>query len=396
MEFDVCVVGGCGRVGLPLAITFAEAGLRVAVHDTNDLAVEDVRAGRMPFMETGAESVLREVIGTRLVVANDTSLVTSARHVIVVIGTPVDEHLNPAFNVIRRLFADLLPLLRDGQCVILRSTVFPGTTEKVRDLVAASGKDIRVAFCPERVAEGKAMHELRSLPQIVSGCDDEAVRIASDLFGKIAASILVTSPLEAELTKIFANVWRYIQFATANQFFMIAAEHGLDFYRIHDALTRDYPRMAGLPTSGFAAGPCLFKDTMQLAASYRHDFWLGHAAMLINEGLPGFLIRTLSERGELGGKTVGILGMAFKAESDDPRESLSYKLRKLLEFEGATVVCSDVYVADPSFVDTETLVARSDIVIVGAPHHAYRDLAFPAATRVIDIWNLFGKGVDLS
>ncbi len=396
MEFDVCVVGGCGHVGLPLALTFAEAGLRVSAYDTNDRAVYEVRAGRMPFLEPGAEAVLRDVIGTRLVVANDPNLVSLARHVIVVIGTPVDEHLNPAFNVFRRLFTDLLPLLRDGQCVVLRSTVFPGTTEKVRDIIATSGKDIRVAFCPERVSEGKAMLELKSLPQIVSGCDDEAVRRASDLFGTIAESILILSPVEAELTKIFANVWRYIQFATANQLFMIAAEHGLDFYRIHDALTRNYPRMAGLPTGGFAAGPCLLKDTMQLAASYKHDFWLGHAAMLINEGLPGFLVRMLSDNGELKGKNVGILGMAFKAESDDVRESLSYKLRKLLEFEGACVICSDVYVVDPNFVSVAELIETADIVIVGAPHLAYRGIEFPSTTRVVDIWNLFDNGADLS
>ena len=191
----------------------------------------------------------------------------------------------------RRTISELLPLLVDGQCLILRSTVYPGTTEKVRELVAATGRKVHVAFCPERVAEGKAMEELSSLPQIISGCDEQAIDMAEDLFIQVAKSTIRLSPLEAELTKIFTNVWRYIQFAAANQFFMIAADHGLDFYRIHDALTRDYPRMAGLPKSGFAAGPCLFKDTMQLAAATNNNFSLGHAAMLINEGLPNFLVR---------------------------------------------------------------------------------------------------------
>jgi UDP-N-acetyl-D-mannosaminuronic acid dehydrogenase len=316
--------------------------------------------------------------------------------VVVVIGTPVDEHLNPTFHAMRRFFSGLLPHLVDGQCVILRSTVYPGTTEKIRDIVARSGKDVSVAFCPERVAEGKAMEELSSLPQIVSGFDERAVAMATELFGRIARSIIRLSPIEAELTKIFANVWRYIQFATANQFFMIATDYGLDFYKIYDALTRDYPRMAGLPKSGFAAGPCLFKDTMQLAAATNNTFALGHAAMLVNEGLPNFVVRHLKARHDLTRSRVGLLGMAFKGDSDDPRESLSYKLRKVLEYEAAEVLCTDVYIKDPSFHPLDEVIERSDLLVVGAPHREYRALQLPAGKPVIDIWNIYGKGASLA
>ena len=240
---------------------------------------------------------------------------------VVVIGTPVDEHLNPTFHSMRKFFAATLPRMVDGQCLILRSTVFPGTTEKVRDMVAATGKRLHVAFCPERVAQGKAIEELTALPQIVSGCDETAVEMAAALFGRIALSIIRMTPREAELTKIFANVWRYIQFATANQFFMIANDFDADFYRIHDALTRDYPRMAGLPKVGFAAGPCLFKDTMQLAAANHNNFSLGHSAMLINEGLPNYVVRQMKRKYHLARLKVGLLGMAFKADCDDPRKA---------------------------------------------------------------------------
>ena len=395
-RYDICVVGGCGHVGLPLAITFAGSGLKVSVYDINERSVAAVRSGRMPFLESGAEPRLREVIGRTLDVSTGPECVSESRCVVVVIGTPVDEHLNPTFHAMRRFFAGLAPYLVDGQCVILRSTVYPGTTEKVRDIVAATGKDVSVAFCPERVAEGKAMEELSSLPQIVSGYDERAVAMASDLFGRIAKSIIRLSPLEAELTKIFANVWRYVQFATANQFFMIAADYGLDFYRIHDALTRDYPRMAGLPKSGFAAGPSLFKDTMQLAAATNNTFALGHAAMLINEGLPNFVVRHLKQKYDLSKKRVGLLGMAFKADSDDPRESLSYKLRKVLEYEAAEVLCTDVYIEDPSFHPLEAVLERSDILVIGAPHREYRGLELPEGKPVIDIWNTYGKGAALA
>lgn len=395
-EYDVCVVGGCGHVGLPLAVTFASEGLRVAVHDTNDDAVATVRSGRMPFLEAGADEALAAVVGKTLDVANDASLISRARYVVVIIGTPVDEHLNPAFHTMRRLFVDMAPRFVDGQCVVLRSTVYPGTTAKVNDIVAATARDVRVAFCPERVAEGHAMTELRSLPQIVSGCDERAVEMAEALFGRIAASVVRMEPIEAELTKIFANVWRYIQFATANQFFMIATNYGLDFYRLHDALTRDYPRMRGLPKSGFAAGPCLFKDTMQLAAADDNSFSLGHAAMLVNEGLPAFLVRHLKARHDLSKLRVGVLGMAFKAESDDPRESLSYKLRKILEYEAAAVLCTDVYIDDPSFHPLERVVDECDVVVVGAPHRAYQDVRFRPQTVVVDVWNLYGKGTHFA
>jgi UDP-N-acetyl-D-mannosaminuronic acid dehydrogenase len=201
------------------------------------------------------------------------------------------------------------------------------------------------------------------------------------------------APTEAELVKLFTNAWRYIQFATANQFFMIASDFGVDFHRIHDALTRDYPRMAGIPTSGFAAGPCLFKDTMQLAAVARDRFYLGHAAMLINEGLPDELVRSLKKRYPLDELRVGILGMAFKAESDDPRESLSYKLRKILECEAAEVFCTDAYIEERGFLPVDEVLRRSDLLVVATPHKEYRELSLPAGTPVVDVWNFFGRGV---
>jgi UDP-N-acetyl-D-mannosaminuronic acid dehydrogenase len=394
-EFDVCVVGGCGHVGLPLAITLAGHGLTVSVHDINDHSIATVRSGRMPFIESGAEPKLREVIGRTLEVANDPGLVTRSRHVIVVIGTPVDEHLNPTYHVMRRTIEDLLPILVDGQCLILRSTIYPGTTEKVRQLVAATGRKIHVAFCPERVAEGKAMEELSVLPQIVSGCDEEAVNMADRIFSRIAKSTIRLTPLEAELTKIFANVWRYIQFATANQFFMIAADFGLDFYRIFDAMTRDYPRMAGLPRSGFAAGPCLFKDTMQLSAANNNNFALGHAAMLINEGLPYFVIDRLKKTYPLKRMRVGILGMAFKGDGDDPRDSLSYKLRKILEYEAAEVLSTDVHIKEPGILPLDEVVERCDLLILATPHREYRDIQFDGSKRVVDVWNFYKQGCDL-
>lgn len=390
---DVCVVGGCGHVGLPLAITLASRGLKVTIQDINHESVELVKRGEMPFLETGAQAELRKVVGKNLKVGTDPALISEAQHVIVVIGTPVDEHLNPTYHTMRRFFEGILPRFVAGQCIIMRSTVYPGTTEKIHALIQEAGLDARVAFCPERVAEGKAMEELVEQPQIVSGCDPQAEEMAAELFGKIARSIIRLTPLEAELTKIFTNVWRYIQFATANQFFMIATDYGLDFYKLFGALTQDYPRMSGLPKSGFAAGPCLFKDTMQLSAAYDNHFALGHAAMLVNEGLPNFLVSHARKRWPLSGMKAGILGMAFKADSDDPRESLSFKLRKVLTYEAAGCLCADAYIEEADYLPAEELVARADVVFVGAPHKQYRALQIPPEKPLVDVWNLYGRGV---
>ncbi len=198
-------------------------------------------------------------------------------------------------------------------------------------------------------------------------------------------------PIEAELAKLFTNTWRYIKFAISNQFYTIANDHGLDFYKIHQAITQNYPRAKDFPKAGFAAGPCLFKDTMQLASFSNNSFFLGHAAMLVNEGLPAYIVRCLRQRYKLQDMVVGILGMAFKGNSDDPRESLAYKLRKILEIECKEVLITDSYVHDERIRDLNYVVEKSDILVLGAPHDDYKELNLQNK-HVVDIWNFFGRG----
>jgi len=202
------------------------------------------------------------------------------------------------------------------------------------------------------------------------------------------------TPEEAELAKLFTNTWRYIKFATANQLFMMANDFGLDYERIRTALALDYPRASDLPRAGFAAGPCLLKDTMQLAAFNNNNFVLGHAAMMVNEGLPLYMVSRLEQRFDLATLSVGILGMAFKGESDDIRSSLSYKLKRILRFKARNVLCTDPYVStDPDLLPLDTVVDRSDLLIVAAPHRAYRTLE--TSVPVIDIWGTDGEGARL-
>ena len=386
-------MGGCGHVGLPLGIALAAAGLDTVLYDINQDAVDTVNDSRLPFMESGAQSVLDTVVASgALIASTDPAVLSAAEIVVVVVGTPVDEHLNPDPGAVRHAIDAVSTHLCDGQLLVLRSTLFPGVTALVEGLIHDRGLDIDVVGCPERIAEGKAMTELYELPQIVASRTEQGFERAERLFGHLTDRTVRMEPEEAELAKLFTNTWRYIKFAISNQLFMIANSYGLDYERIRSGLAEGYPRAADLPRAGFAAGPCLFKDTMQLAAFNNNQFALGHAAMLVNEGLPLYVVSQLEASVDLGTTRVGILGMAFKAESDDIRSSLSYKLKRILRYRAAEVLTTDPYVTDDDeLLGIDEVVSSADLLVIGAPHQIYADLE--TSLPVIDIWNLRGNGV---
>ena len=390
-ELDVGVIGGGGRVGLALSLTFADCGLNTVIYDVDADKVRMIREGRMPFFEQEAPDMLsRTLAAGTLQVEHEPDRLRECRFLVCIVGTPIDEHLNPAFTGIHRALDGCRDQFRDGQILILRSTVFPGTSQHVQKYFQDIGVDVRVSFCPERVAQGQSLREFRTLPQIISAFDEQALAEVERLFRHFVPDVVTMPPMEAELCKLMTNSWRYLQFAAVNQFYMIATSRGLDFDRILHGCRHDYPRMAGMPKPGFAAGPCLVKDTMQLAAFSHNQFVLGHAAMLINEGLPAYLIECAGGQLSLDHAVAGILGLAFKAESDDPRDSLSYKLRKLLMLETAGVLVTDPYVQDPDVVPVERVLEEADVVFVATPHKVYRELAVPADTVVIDVWSCLG------
>jgi UDP-N-acetyl-D-mannosaminuronic acid dehydrogenase len=392
-EHDVVVVGGCGHVGLPLGLALAETGLDVVLYDTNAVVVEVVNGGSMPFGEAGAPEALTRVIAAgRLHATTDAAAGDRGAHKVLVVGTPVDQYLSPDVEAVARVITPLMDHLVDGQLVVLRSTVYPGVTRRVGRLIAKLGRDIDVSFCPERIAEGHALVELRTLPQIVSGTTPRAIARADALFRRLTPETVELEPEEAELAKLFTNSWRYLKFAVANQLYMIANDNGLDYERIRSAVTYHYPRAADLPGAGLTAGPCLLKDTMQITAFAENRFTLGHAAVMINEGIPLYVLGRLEQRFDLTNLTVGVLGMAFKAESDDPRSSLSYKMKRVLTGKAARVLCTDPYVVgDPDIVPFDIVVEESDLLIIAAPHKQYVELR--TAKPVVDITNLLGNGV---
>ena len=382
------MIGGGGHVGLPLAMTFADTELKTVIYDINQKVVEMIRAGVMPFKEEGGAELLASVIKRGLLQVDSTpEHLSECKFVILIVGTPVDEHLNPSFTAIHRAIDRCREQLRDGQILILRSTVFPGITSHIQNYLIEHGLNVRVANCPERAVQGLSLREFRESPQMISATDKETLAEVRKLFARFVPEFIEMEPMEAELAKLMTNSWRYIQFAIVNQFYMIATQHGLDFERILKGCRHKYPRMSGMPGPGFAAGPCLVKDTMQLAAFSQNNFVLGHSAMLINEGLPSHMIELAKREMDLPKLTAGILGMAFKAEIDDPRDSLSYKLRKLLTLEARRVICADPYVQDETLLSQEKVIAESDVIFIGVPHKVYRGLKIPAEKKVFDVWN---------
>jgi UDP-N-acetyl-D-mannosaminuronic acid dehydrogenase len=386
---DLTVVGGAGHVGIPLVLSFAAQGLMVNV---NDLSVDNLaalQAGRLPFIEYGAEDLLSTALREKKLIFTSTpDAVSKSGPIIVTIGTPVDEFLNPERHVVLDCLDSLLPYLSDGQLLVLRSTLYPGTTDAVAAHLKRKKRDLKVAFCPERIVQGYGIEELSRMPQIVSGTTPEAVREATELFRIISPEIVELAPVEAEFAKLFGNAYRYIEFAATNQFYLIAQAAGVDYQRILQAMKHNYPRAKNIPKPGYAAGPCLMKDTMQLSAFARNEFSLGNAAMLINEGLPLHVISNLRRRYDLGKMTVGLLGMAFKSEIDDVRASLSYKFKKVLNGFAHEVLTTDPFVTvDPDLLPLDEVIARSDVLILCTPHISYKS-ADLKGKPVVDIWGI--------
>lgn len=399
-EKKIAIVGGCGHVGLPLGVKFALAGADTKLIDIDAAKVALVNQGTFPFLEEDGDKELKSAISKgKLEATTDSNVCKNADVIVFVTGTPVDEHLNPKISDVLKTFDHYHQFFGPNTLVVMRSTLFPGTMEHISNRLKMLGVQVRLAFCPERVSQGYALKEIDELPQIVSSFNEESFKAASEIFSALAPCIIRLTPLEAEITKLMANSWRYLEFAIANQFYLIAEKNGVDFYRIYNAIKYQYPRANGYKAPGFAAGPCLFKDTMQLASYFDNQFFLGHSAMLVNENLASFVVdkamqivecsqdQNQQPRKSLWGKTVGLLGVAFKAENDDTRESLSFKVKKGLVFHGANVLWHDPFVAGSD--DLTHVINKSDVLILCTPHNIYKNYNF--SKPVVDVWGIVHK-----
>ena len=392
----ICVIG-IGRVGLPLAMHFASKGVHSYGIDIDEKKVALLNEGKMPFKEDGADALLKKVVGKSFIPTTDFGVVADSDAIILTLGTPVDEYMNPVFTQVTASLENMLPHLKKGQTLILRSTVSPGSTQYVKSFIEqkkgfAVGKDFFVAFCPERIAEGRALEELESLPEIVGGADAESGKKAAEVFKAIGKEVFQTSSINAELLKLFTNMYRYINFAIANEFLVIAEDWGANIYEISELSNKNYPR-GGPKHPGFAAGPCLFKDGFFLMEKIPFPDLIS-TSWKINETLPAYLVQKAAALKPIKGKKAAILGLAFKANSDDTRASLSYKVKKLFEKEMAHVKTHDVYIDGADFIPA---IKDADFLVIATAHKEYRvpleDYLkhMKKDAVVIDVWNVFGK-----
>lgn len=386
---NIAVIGGAGHIGLPLSLLLADKGYSIKIIDKDKSRIDQIKKGKFPFKEDGGLPLLQKILKKNSIIFfSDLQAIETCEIIIITIGTPIDDHFNPDLSVIFKTIDEIRPFLKNGQILILRSTLYPGTTRKVYERLKTDGLIIGVSYCPERIAQGNALIELETLPQIISSSDTQTLEHVKSLFSNITDELVNLSFEEAELAKLFSNAWRYIKFSVANQFYMMSMEKGVDFYKVRDGMMKGYSRAADFPNSGFAAGPCLFKDTMQLGSYNRQKFFLGHSAMLINETLPDFIVEKFKRDGNIiKNIKIGILGMAFKADCDDKRDSLAYKLRKILELEGGDVMCTDPYIYDSRFFPLKLVLQSCKVLFIGAPHSIYNNIDFNNHT-LVDCWGL--------
>jgi UDP-N-acetyl-D-mannosaminuronic acid dehydrogenase len=400
---EVAVVG-LGRVGLPLALSLADRGLRTIGVDRDPRVLESVGEGRMPFSESGAQEVLERVreAGT-LKLTERVAEAAAARQVVLTLGTPSFSHIEIDMRDIRSVLDDLLGVLEGGHSLILRSTIAPGTTEFVAGYLAKHrgfqvGEDIFVAHAPERIAAGRFLEEIDTLPCIIGGVGERSGEVAAELFGVFDAPIVQTTPVQAELAKIWTNILRYTQFALPNLLMMDCERHAANVFEVIDLINRDYPR-GGIAQPGFTAGTCLRKD---FAFSEERSAAPGMllAVSRVNESVPLFLLEGAKRRlGTLADRRVAVLGLAFKADTDDERDSLAHKLIRLAERELADVVVHDPLVATPT-ASLEEAVKDAEVVVMATNHSRFRSPSTLAAIAagaspeclVVDPWNCWGAG----
>jgi UDP-N-acetyl-D-mannosaminuronic acid dehydrogenase len=359
--------------------------------DINKEANESVMCGRMPFIEEGADELLCRVLAAkRLQMTDDIQVIGKSDVLVVVIGTPIDENLNPRVDHLLRFFRDARPYLRD-QLIVLRSTVSPGTTDAIRKVLEIDqDSKLTLVFGPERVLQGKAIAEIKNLPQIIGAYSAAGYERAAEFFRTfIKNETFFLTPIEAELGKLITNMARYVGFALANEFHLICKTFGANACRVIDACNKDYPRL-NLPVPGpNVGGPCLYKDGWYLIERIPFNELIS-TAFRINESMTMQILQDIERQVPSG--RIAILGMAFKANSDDTRNSLSFKMCRQLEFKGYETIRVDPHV--PGAAPMET-IRGCDAVILMTPHLEFKSLSSLLAhvdnpgCRFVDLWGFW-------
>ena len=387
----ISIIGGAGHIGFPLALAFADKNFNVNLIDKNIHNLNKIKNGNEPFYEIGAKKILKKCLNKKkLFFSSSLKTIKNGKYIIICVGTPIDKNLKPQTKQFFNFFSYLFKHINKDQIVIIRSSVYPGIINRLFNKFKKINKNF--SYCPERIVQSKALIELPVLPQIISGVSKKSVSESVSLFKKITKKIIITSIKEAELIKLYSNANRYINFAIANQLYIMCEQYNVSFYNVNKFMKLGYERNLNLPSAGFSAGPCLLKDTIQLSSFYKGQFNLGLAAMQVNQNnIIKLIIKKVKKIKSYKKKTIGVMGVAFKAETDDIRDSLSIKLIDLLKKLKLKIIFTDEYYTNNHSHNLNSFIKKSDIIILGAPHNKYKTIKIPSSKICIDIWNILKK-----
>ncbi len=388
MDFNktISIVGGAGHVGLPLGLAFASKNFYINLIDINTKNLKQIEKGEMPFYEIGAKKILKNCLKKKkLSFSSNLESIKDSKYIIICIGTPINQNLKPQTKKFFTFFKNLSKFVNKKQIIVIRSSVYPGVVDKIFKQYV--GINNNISYCPERIVQSKALIELKKLPQIISAKNFKSLNESKKIFSKICKKVLVAEVKEAEMCKLFSNANRYINFSIANQFYSICKKHNMNYSKVREIMMNGYERNFNLLKAGFTAGPCLLKDTMQLNSFFKNNFKIGHSAMQVNEGMINIVIDEIKKIKNYKNKKYGILGIAFKAETDDIRDSLALKLYRKLKKMKLKIHFSDEYYKDKFNIKKITLIKKSNVLIIGAPHRAYKKLKIPKNKYLIDIWD---------
>ena len=385
---EITIIGGAGHVGLAFALICISKKIKVHINDINVDSLEIIKKGRLPHKENNAEKILKIGIKKKLLTFSSSLKDIKLNKInVVCLGTTIDEFFNSEHKKFISYFKKLKNVINSNQHIIIRSTVYPGTTDFLYNFFKKNKKNIKLSFYPERFVQGSAIDEFNKYPQIMGSVNKNSEKECLNFLKLFSKDIIVLKPMEAELTKLFLNSYRYVRFSIANQFYKISDKLDLDYKKIDHAMNFKYQR-GDIPSPGLTSGPCLFKDTLQLYAFAKNDFNLGISAVKTNEGIVKYIVDKLKKQNNISKKIIGILGMAFKAEIDDARSSLSYKLKKTLLIDAKKVLTTDPYVKnDKDIISLKNVLKNSDILILATPHKVYKKIK--TKKKIIDIWNFF-------
>ena len=396
-EASIAILG-LGRVGLPLATVFATSGIKVKGIEINQKMVESIRNSKCPFYDPPLQENLEKAIESSNLKIYEKITDDDIDIIIVTVGTPVTLDNSVDYSQLFSALTEICKINLEEKIVIFRSTMPPKTTTDIiiplieNKTNLKAGKDFAIAVCPERILEGKAIKEIFELPEIIGGLNEISNKIATELFKIInpEKEFSYTSPSGAELAKLFTNIYRYISFALSNEFAIWAEIYGLDATKLINIANYKYER-SNVPIPGFVGGPCLSKDGTFLDNNTTFSSIIS-AAWKLNESIPHHIVNNIKKvSGNLFNKKITVLGLSFKAGSDDLRSSPSVKLVELLKGLGALVQVHDPHVKT-SLSLTDSLDS-ADIVIIATNHKEFKEkvneINQSGAKMVYDVWSMF-------